>query len=133
MAKTVSPEKGKSIDWYREEKIGSEWQKSAFDQLNGMIHEAYPNVKSSIKWSQPVWESAEGPMIYLRSSSKHLTLGFWRGAEFDDPTGVLEGEGDRMKHLKFKSLEEIDPELVSGFLKQAIAQNAKKGDPTKGK
>lgn len=133
MAKTVNPEKGKNIVWYRDEKISSEWQKSAFDQLNGMIQDAYPAVKSSIKWAQPVWETPEGPMAYLRSSSKHLTFGFWRGAEFDDPTGVLEGEGDRMKHLKFKSLEEIDPVLVEGFLKQAVVLNARKGDPTKGK
>lgn len=133
MAKSISPDKGKSIAWYREEKIAEGWQRAAFDILNGIIMEACPTAKASIKWSQPVWESAQGPMIFLRSAAKHLTLGFWRGAEMTDPTGVLEGEGDRMKHLKFKSLDAIDPVFVAGFVQQAIALNAQKGDPTKGK
>jgi hypothetical protein len=122
MAKSVHPDKGKNILTYREEKIGTEWQRSAFDQLSAIIMEACPTAKASIKWAQPVWESAEGPMIFLRSAAKHLTLGFWRGAEMEDATGVLEGDGDRMKHLKFKSLEG-----------QAVALNAQKGDPTKAK
>ena len=133
MAKLVSPDKGKSIAWYREEKIADGWQRTAFDRLNEMIMAACPTATSSIKWSQPVWESAEGPMIFLRSAAKHLSLGFWRGAELSDPAGLLEGEGDRMKHLKFKSLEAIDSAPVADFVQQAVALNAKKGDPTKNK
>jgi hypothetical protein len=133
MAKLISPDKGKNIITYRDEKIGTEWQRSAFDQLNAIIMEACPTAKASIKWAQPVWESAEGPMIFLRSAAKHLTLGFWRGAELADPTGILEGDGDRMKHLKFKSLDGLDAALIEGFVRQAVALNAQKGDPTKGK
>jgi hypothetical protein len=133
MAKIVSPDKGKPIDTYRDEKIATEWQKQAFDSIKGIIEEAYPAVKASIKWSQPVWESAEGPMIFLRSASKHLSLGFWRGAEMEDPHGLLEGDGDRMKHIKFKALADVDAEVVRGYVQQAVALNAQKGDPTKGK
>lgn len=133
MAKSERPDKGKSIDTYRNEKIGAEWQRAAFDQISGIIAEVHPTAKSSIKWAQPVWESAEGPMIFFRSAAKHVTLGFWRGAEFQDPTGVLEGEGDRMKHLKIKGLEQLDTDLITGFVRQAVALNAQKGDPTKGK
>lgn len=132
MAKTPSPDKGKSIAWYREEKIALGWQRDAFDRLAAIIGEVAPDSKSSIKWAQPVWESPEGLMIFLRSASKHLTLGFWRGAELDDAAAVLEGEGDRMKHLKIKGLDSIDDDIVKGFVRQAVALNSKKGDPTKG-
>lgn len=133
MAKTVSPDKGKDISWYRNEKLAVEWQQEAMDRLSAIIQEEYPGVKSSIKWSQPVWETAEGPMIFFRGAAKHVTLGFWRGAEFTDPQGMLEGEGDRMKHLKFKRLEDVEVSLVRDFVRQAIALNARKGDPTKEK
>ena len=133
MAKSERPDKGKSIDTYRDEKIGAEWQRAAFDQICAIIAEGCPTARSSIKWAQPVWESVEGPMIFFRSTAKHVTLGFWRGAEFQDPGGVLEGDGDRMKHLKIKSLEQLDADLVTGFVRQAVALNAQKGDPTKGK
>jgi hypothetical protein len=133
MAKAVSPDRGKNILWYREEKLTSEWQRAVLDQLNGVILELYPLAKASIKWSQPVWETAEGPMLYLRGSAKHVTLGFWRGAELEDPQGLLEGEGDRMKHLKFKRPEDVDLAVVREFIQQAIRLNSHKGDPTKGK
>lgn len=133
MAKTVNPDKGKSIDTYRAEKITSPWQQAAFDQIKAIIEETYPAIRASIKWAQPVWETAEGPVMYARSSAKHFTLGFWRGAEMQDPTAVLEGEGDRMKHLKFKSLDDVNVELIRGFVTQAVALNARLGDPTKGK
>jgi hypothetical protein len=133
MAMTARPDKGKPIVAYRDEKIASAWQREAFDRINGIINDVVPNVKSSIKWAQPVWESPEGPIIFLRSATKHLTLGFWRGAEMDDPHGVLEGDGDRMKHIKFKAIEDVDAEVVRSYVLQAVALNASKGDPTKGK
>jgi hypothetical protein len=133
MAKTINPDKGKSLSWYRDEKLTVAWQQALLDRANEIILEAYPAATSSIKWAQPVWETAEGPMAFFKGSAKHVTLGFWRGAELLDPDGVLEGEGDRMKHLKFKSEEAFDAERVRGFVLQAVALNARKGDPTKGK
>lgn len=132
MAKTVNPDKGKDVLWYRDEKLASEWQKQAFDQIQGVILDTYPNAKSGIKWAQPVWETQEGPMAFFRGSAKHVTLGFWRGAEMQDTRGLLEGEGDRMKHLKFKRLEDVDVALISDYVQQAVRLNAEKGNPTKG-
>lgn len=133
MAKAVSPDKGKSLSWYRDAKVASEWQKNLLDRANALIEETCPAVKASIKWSQPVWETQEGPLAFFRSASKHATLGFWRGAELSDPDGLLEGDGDRMKHLKFKSEADFDVELVRRLVIEAVALNAQKGDPTKGK
>ncbi len=133
MATTARPDKGNDILTYRDGKLNADWQKERFDQVNGLITAAYPTVKASIKWAQPVWETAEGPMIFFRGASKHVTVGFWRGAEFQDPDGLLEGEGDRMKHLKIKEKDEVNPEILSGFIQQAVSLNAQKGDPTKGK
>lgn len=133
MAKAVSPDKGKSLAWYRDEKVAADWQRQVLDQANQVIEEACPAVRSSIKWSQPVWETPEGPLAFFRSAAKHATLGFWRGAELTDPEGVLEGEGDRMKHLKFKAGADFDAARVRRFVLEAVALNAQKGDPTKGK
>jgi hypothetical protein len=133
MAQKVSPDKGNTVAWYRDNKVGSEWQRAVLDQLCDLVAAECPGVKSSIKWSQPVWESPEGPMMFARSASKHFSVGFWRGAEFDDPAGRLEGEGDRMKHVKIKGQGDFDLALIQGYVRQAVALNAAKGDPTKGK
>ncbi len=85
---------------------------------------------ATLKWGQPVWESS-GPLAYLRGSSRHVTLGFWRGAELADPGGALEGEGERMRHLKVASPGALDERLVEGLVRQAVSLNAERGDPTR--
>ena len=37
-----------------------------------------------------------------------------------------------MTHVKLSNLEEIDDPLFADFVRQAVALNAAKGDPTKG-
>lgn len=133
MAKAVNPDKGKSITWYRDEKLAAEWQRDILDRIHALIIEVEPKTMASIKWAQPVWETPEGPVIFFRGAAKHVTLGFWRGAELTDPTNRLEGEGDRMKHLKMRSEQEFDPAFIRDLVGQAIRLNAIKGDPTKGR
>lgn len=131
MAKSVSPDKGKSISWYIEEKIEG-WQKDAATELHALVQEVVPEVKHSVKWAQAVYESPEGPLVFMRSAKKHLTFGFWRGVELDDPEGQLEGSGEKMKHLKIKSPDALDRDMIAKLIQQAAQLNAEKGDPTKG-
>src|SRR4051812_43119370 len=77
-------------------------QRAITERLRALVREAAPEATESIKWAQPVYE-IDGPFAYLRASSAHVTLGFWRGTELSDPGGLLIGEGDRMKHLKVAS------------------------------
>jgi hypothetical protein len=60
-----------------------------------------------------------------------VSFGFWRGAELDDPDGHLEGEGDRMRHLKITGAADLKALPIEGFVKQAIALNGANGDPTR--
>ena len=39
---------------------------------------------------------------------KHVNLQFTQGTELDDPFGVLQGKGKRMRHIKVKSLPDLD-------------------------
>jgi hypothetical protein len=44
---------------------------------------------------------------------------------------VLQGSGEKMRHIKLSQLADIDAELFSELIRQAIELNSKKGDPTK--
>ena len=74
-----------------------------------------------IKWAQPVIEH-HGPMAFIKASKNHVTFGFWRGADLKAPAGLLEGDGDRMKHLKIGLTEEVRVDVVSDLVRQAAAQ-----------
>ena len=66
----------------------------------------------------------------MKAFGRSVNVGFWRGTELDDPTGILEGEGDRMKHLTLREGDAIPAEALAGFVRQAVELNRDLGNPT---
>ena len=100
------------------------------EALRATVRAAAPDAKESIKWGQPVYDSG-GPFAALKAYPRWVTLTFWRGAALADPTGILAGDGDRMKHARFASVEEVRAAPVADLVRAAVALNAELGDPTK--
>ncbi|HVY44821.1 MAG TPA: DUF1801 domain-containing protein [Minicystis sp.] len=120
--------RGTSIDAYLERL--PEWQRAIAARLHEIVHAASPHVTSSIKWAQPVFEH-NGPFAYIKPATAHVTFGFWRGADLDDPAGLLDGGGGRMKHMKLAAPHEIDADAIAAMVADAVRLNAEKGNPTK--
>lgn len=104
------------------------WQREVIEAVRRIIRRTVPNAAETIKWGQPVFE-AHGPFAYVRPAGSHVTFGFWRGAELDDRRAVLEGSGDRMRHLKIHDAGEIDDATVEAFVRQAVELNRVHGNP----
>ena len=121
-------DKKKTVDEYISEL--EDWQQPIVSELRGIVQKAAPDAKESIKWAQPVYEH-NGPFAYIRAFKSTVNIGFWRGMDLPDPKGLLEGDGDRMKHVKLKSTKEIQPGVLTEWVKQAVKLNAEMGDPTK--
>jgi hypothetical protein len=51
--------------------------------------------------------------------AKHVTLGFPRGTDLDDPAGVLQGAGKTMRHITVKRLSDLDQPEIRAYLRQA--------------
>ena len=49
--------------------------------------------------------------------SKHI--GFFFGAELEDPTDLLEGSGKRMRHVKIKLGVEVDSSALGKLIEAA--------------
>lgn len=108
--------------------LGGDWRADVVSRLKAVVDEAAPDAKASIKWAQPVWES-NGPFAYVKAFSRTVNIGFWRGAQLDDPAGILEGEGDRMKHLSLREGDAVRPEMLAAFVRQAVELNRDLGSP----
>ncbi len=121
--------KAKTVEEYVEMLEG--WQKDVAADIRKTIGEAAPDAKESIKWAQPVYED-NGPFAYFRAFKSHINLGFWRGVDLSDPGGILEGSGDKMRHVKMTGPEDFQPGIFADFVRQAVELNRAKGDPTKG-
>ncbi len=125
---SVSPVRGNSADWYLGTLSG--WQGAVARDVTAVFAKAAPKATSGVKWAQLVWELG-GPFAFMKANKAHLTLGFWRGAELLDPGGLLEGDGDRMRHLKLREGQALPEKAITAFVKQAVALNRANGDPTK--
>ncbi|HZQ08903.1 MAG TPA: DUF1801 domain-containing protein [Anaerolineae bacterium] len=99
------------------------------NELRGVIKKAAPKATEAYKWAQPVYE-LDGPMIWIRAYKSYVNIGFWRGTEMQDKHGLLEGEGDRMRHVKLASTKDIKKSALTDYIKQAIRLNETKGNPT---
>lgn len=54
---------------------------------------------------------------YVNSFKSHVNVGFFYGAMLEDPAGLLEGSGKRMRHVKLKA----GPYLNAAALNELIA------------
>ena len=99
-------------------------------EMEAEVKRVAPQATEAVKWAQPVWER-NGPFAFLRSSKKHATFGFWRGAELPDPRGLLEGAGTRMRHLKIALGEKPPIEAITEFVREAVRRNETSGSPSR--
>jgi hypothetical protein len=58
---------------------------------------------------------------YVNVFSSHVNVGFYLGAWLDDPAGILEGSGKRMRHAKLKPGVERDLTALSYLIEDAYA------------
>ena len=84
-----------------------------------------------------IWFGFSGKMkdmfCYITTNAKHVNLGFPRGASLADPNRVLEGEGKAMRHIKFRSLSDVERPFVRRYIQAAMEQAAPGGARGTGK
>lgn len=51
--------------------------------------------------------------------SKVMSIGFFHGAVLEDPAGLLEGNGKRMRHVKLKPGLELNTEALRSLIDAA--------------
>ncbi|MCW3489727.1 DUF1801 domain-containing protein [Dethiobacter alkaliphilus] len=105
--------KFETIDEYTQALDG--WKLEAARKLDQLVLEVAPEAQRVMKWKQPTYED-HGLLCYFVAFKNHINFGFFRGTEIEDPNGLLEGSGDKMRHVKIKSTDDINDAL-----KQLIA------------
>ena len=119
----------KTVDQYVSGLKG--WQADVGRQLRKIILGAAPELRESIKWAEPVYES-NGPVCHFKAHKNHVTFGFWRGAELRKLSERLESSGSKMAHIKITSANDVLPRDFAALVTAAVELNRSKGDPTKG-
>ena len=110
----------KTVDSWMEE-LGPSLREIA-QTLRGIILQAVPDISESIKWGTPNYAKS-GHVCYLAANKGHINLGFFNGAGLNNPDGLIEGTGAKMRHVKVRTLEDIRPEVFAALVQEAVRLN----------
>ena len=80
-------------------------------------------------WKIPSFDS-NGPLCCFMAGKEHVTFAFLRGAALPDPGKLLEGTGKGVRHVKLRTVAEVNSSAVKKLLAEAAKLNRR--DPPSG-
>jgi hypothetical protein len=87
--------------------------------LRKLVKRVAPRLQESVKWGNGCWINGDAPVAYVHCEDDHVQFGFFRGSEFKDPKGLLNGQGKFVRHIKVVKRTDIDEAAFAALLKQA--------------
>ena len=95
-------------------------------RLRDLIIEVYPDVVE-VPWpKQRIAGYGVGPkkmsehFCYIGAHRDHVNLGFYYGAELQDPEGLLEGTGKKLRHIKVRDIEEVGRQTLRQLVELSL-------------
>jgi hypothetical protein len=85
-----------------------EQMRACGDDVRELLHDGCPTAC--------VGDAAFG---YVNAFAAHANVGFYFGAALDDPAGLLEGGGKRMRHVKLRWVQTVDDAAVRDLIAAA--------------
>ena len=95
-------------------------QQEIAHSLRATIRKAAKSLDEAIKWGHPCFVGI-GNVCSIMPYPDHVNLGFFRGAELDDPDKLLEGTGKGMRHVKIWSAKDIRKRAISDLIRSAVS------------
>ncbi|MDJ0837771.1 MAG: DUF1801 domain-containing protein [Acidobacteriota bacterium] len=78
------------------------------DDVRELLHDGHPTACVG-----------EAAFAYVNAFTAHVNVGFFRGAELEDPFGLLEGTGKYMRHVKLRPEKNVDTTALTTLVQTA--------------
>jgi hypothetical protein len=76
--------------------------------LRSLVKAAVPGTAITVNsWGIPTFESKD-PFCFYMVGKNHVTFGFHYGTSLDDPERLLEGTGKNLRHVKLRTVGDLD-------------------------
>ena len=106
----------------RVEEVIDNWpepQRGIGRSLREIVLDAGDRLQEQIKWGAPTFVGTKN-VCNLICHKDHVNLQLFEGARLEDPEGVLEGTGKSMRHIKFRTRDDVRRPLIERLVRQAI-------------
>ena len=80
-----------------------------------------PDVRELMHDHMPTACVEDAAFAYVNIFTAHANVGFFQGASLEDPAGLLDGTGKRMRHVKLRFGAALDEAALSALIRQAHA------------
>lgn len=101
------------------------------DVMPGVTEVAWPRQKTIGYGVGPKKMSEH--FCYIGLFGRHVNLGFFYGADLDDPDGLLEGSGKKLRHIKLMDAAAVRQPGIRRLVVQASKHLPKLDDGRKGR
>ena len=104
-------------------------------RIRNLVLDVDPRITEELQYGGILF-SAGSPFCGLFSYGTHVALEFSRGAELDDPHGVLEGDGKKRRHIKLVAQPDLFQKNLRDYVSRAfqrsqpVARPARRAWPT---
>lgn len=78
------------------------------DDVRELLHDGHPT--ACVR---------EAAFAYVNAFRDHVNVGFFRGAEIEDPASLLEGTGKLMRHVKLRPERVVDESALTKLIETA--------------
>ena len=87
----------------------------------GVMRECGDDIRETLHDGQPTACVEDAAFAYVDAFTRHVNVGFFEGAELPDPSGLLQGTGKSMRHVKLRPGEDVDAAALHALIADARA------------
>ena len=97
--------------------------------VRGLMREWAPKADEKISYGMLTW-SGQLIFAWLIPTTKDITFSFMQGAYFEDKYGLLRGTGKHARHVKLKTLDDINKTTLRYYVRQALKHDKRPVEQT---
>ena len=112
----------------REDPKVTEWFEAGDDELRRLARSWFDrmrrcgaDVRVLVHDGCPTACVGDAAFGYVNAFSAHVNVGFFYGAALEDPAGLLEGVGKRMRHAKLRWGQPVEEDALGALIAAAYA------------
>jgi hypothetical protein len=101
-----------------------------FDETLGLLRKSLPSAVEEFDGQNlglGVGSGYKGLVFVVSPHKHHVTVGFYDGASFPDPSGLLEGSGKRHRHVKIRDVAQLSDPAFSRLVELAVKRKTGAG------
>ena len=113
-----------TVDDYVNTKVLPEHRETVA-MLRALVHECAPQSEEIFSYGMPNFTANNQTFAWILANQKDITFSFRVGINIEDKFNLLKGVGKHARHIKLKSADSVDKDVLRYYIGQALALDAK--------